>query len=132
MVETDKNLTEKKERIGEKIREFTVTRTLMDEPLTADLLILPAGVEVNLFGGCLPHIGAVSIVDPEGKLTTTQFPTHKDGVVSAKWARAIADAGHLPVTVVAGIHYDNLTQEGIAAVVQATDEMLQEALARCL
>ncbi|MCD7863405.1 MAG: hypothetical protein LUG61_07820 [Lachnospiraceae bacterium] len=118
----------KEEMNGNDIRKFQIHRILMNEPLTADILILSAGVEVNLYGGCLPHIGAVSIVDPERNLTTTQFPTHKDGVVSAKWARTIADAGYLPVTVIAGIHYDNLTKEEIAVVVEATDEMLKEAL----
>ncbi len=116
------------ERNMDGVRKFQVSRKLMDESLTAEILILPAGVEVNLYGGCLPHIGAVSIMEPEGNLTTTQFPTHKDGVVSAKWARVIADAGFLPVTVVAGIHYDNLTKEEIAAVVKMTDEMLIEVL----
>ncbi len=128
MSEKEKNLTAEKEKSKKGVHRFTVRHTLMHEFLTADLLILPAGVEVNLYGGCLPHIGAISIVDPEGNLTTTQFPTHKDGVVSAKWARTIADAGYLPVTVVAGIHYDHLTKEEIEAVVEATDEMLDEVL----
>ncbi|MCD8131695.1 MAG: hypothetical protein LUE16_10565 [Lachnospiraceae bacterium] len=110
------------------VREFRVDRELMDERLTARILVLPGGVEAHIYGGCLPHIGAVSIVDPDGCLTTTQFPGHKDGVVSDKWAKAIAGAGRLLVTVAAGIHYDNLTKEGIGAVVEATDEMLEEAL----
>ncbi|MCD8326871.1 MAG: hypothetical protein LUC90_09415 [Lachnospiraceae bacterium] len=111
-----------------RVREFQADRVLMNEPLTAKVLVLPVGVEVNIYGGCLPHIGAVSIADPEGNLTTTQFPTHKDGVVSARWAKAIAGKGFLPVTVAAGIHYDDLTREEIASVVKVTDEMLEEIL----
>ncbi|MCD7750258.1 MAG: hypothetical protein LUI10_00705 [Lachnospiraceae bacterium] len=121
-------MDEKKDKNRNGIRKFQIRRSLMQEELTAEVFILPAGVEVNLYGGSLPHIGAVSIVDPDGNLTTTQFPTHKDGVVSAKWARAIADTAGVPVTVVAGIHYDNLMKEEIAAVVELTDEMLKEVL----
>ena len=118
----------KKDENRNRIRKFQISRSFMQEELTAEVFVLPAGVEVSLYGGSLPHIGAVSIVDPQGELTTTQFPTHKDGVVSAKWARVIADTAGVPVTVVAGIHYDNLTREEIAAVVELTDEMLKEAL----
>ncbi|MCD7737777.1 MAG: hypothetical protein LUH58_01875 [Lachnospiraceae bacterium] len=112
------------------IRKFQISRSLMQEELAAELLVLPMGVEVCLYGGSLPHIGAVSIVDPDGNMTTTQFPGHRDGVVSAGWAKTIADEGFLPVSAVVGIHYDNLTKEEIEAVVAATDEMLKEALER--
>ncbi|MCD7805762.1 MAG: hypothetical protein LUH19_00280 [Lachnospiraceae bacterium] len=100
----------------------------MGETLTVEVLVFPAGVEINIYGGCFPHIGAVSIVDPEGNTVTTQFSGHKDAVISEKWARAVAGAGYRPVTVVAGIHYDNLTKEEIGAVVAMTDGMLEEVL----
>ncbi len=117
---------EEKRRGG--IREFTVTRTLMDENLTAKILMFSTGIAVSLYGGSLPHIGAVSIVNPDGGLNTTQFPGHRDAVITEKWAEAIADEEIRPVTVAAGIHYDNLTPEEIAAVVSVTDEMLKEVL----
>lgn len=107
---------------------FTVTRELMGAPITAQVLRLPVGVQVTLCGGTLPHIGAVSIAGPEGPVQTTQFPTHKDGVVGAEWAAALAEAGLRPAVVVAGIHYDGLTKAEIAEVVAVTREMLGEVL----
>ena len=89
---------------------------------------LRSGIQVTVYGGTLPHIGAVSVVDPRGSITTQQFPTHKDGVVSERWARAISEAGYCPVVIAAGIHYDSLNREQIGGVVKLTDDMLGELL----
>lgn len=110
--------------------QFTVTREQMGAPITAQVLRLPAGVQVGLYGGTLPHIGAVSIAAPDGAVRTEQFPTHKEGVVSEEWADALARAGFAPAVVSAGIHYDHLTKAEIAAVVAVTREMLAEVLER--
>ena len=108
--------------------QFTLNRELMGAPITAHAICLPSGIQVTVYGGTLPHIGAVSVAGPQGDITTRQFPTHKDGVVSEKWARALLDAGCCPTVVTAGIHYDDLSRDQIDQVVALTIEMLAELL----
>ena len=108
--------------------QFTLTRKLMDAPVTAHAICLPNGLQVTVYGGTLPHIGAVSVVDPQGSITTQQFPTHKDGVVSERWAKAVSEAGYCPVVIATGIHYDGLNWEQIGGVVKLTDNMLGDLL----
>lgn len=108
--------------------QFTLTRELMGAPITAHAICLPNGLQVMVYGGTLPHIGAVSVADPQGNVTTQQFPTHKDGVVSERWARVLSTTGYCPAVVTAGIHYDDLSQEQIDQVVVLTGDMLGELL----
>ncbi|ANU50344.2 hypothetical protein ADH76_29695 [Enterocloster clostridioformis] len=110
------------------MRQFTITRSLMGADITAQVLVLDEGCHVSLFGGNHTHIGAISVVTPMGSIETTQFPGHKDSVVSDQWARALAKAGHCPCVVEVGIHYDNLNQQEIDMVVSLTEEMLNAIL----
>jgi tagatose-1,6-bisphosphate aldolase non-catalytic subunit AgaZ/GatZ len=114
----------------QKIMTFNISRTLYEKEITAYVLQPGHGLHVSVFGGELSHIGAVSIVSPDGVCNTVQFPGHKEGSVSEAWAKALAEAGHLPVVVEAGIHYDHLRSEGIEAVVALCNELLHEVLAR--
>ena len=110
------------------MKTIGTTRELFGEKITTAAILLDGGIQVSVFGGSRPHIGAVSITDPAGNCHTTQFPGHKDGVVSERWAETLFNAGLSPVVVEAGIHYDALGREEIAAVVALTDEMLKEVL----
>ena len=107
---------------------FGLTRELMGASITARVICLRSGFQIGVYGGTLPHIGAVSVADPQGNITTQQFPAHTDGVVSERWARALSEAGYRPAVVTAGIHYDHLSRDQIAAVVEITDRMLSELL----
>lgn len=60
--------------------------------------------------------------------TTMSFPGHKESVVTEKWAKIIWQRKKVPVTVTAGIHYDNATKEMIQSVVEVTERMLQKVL----
>ena len=106
------------------MKQFSLTRKLMEASITAQAVCMPEGLQIGVYGGTLPHIGAVSVADPQGNVTTQQFPGHKDGVVSERWARALSEAGYRPAVVTAGIHYDGLSREQIAEVVEVTDDML--------
>ncbi len=110
------------------MKQFTLKRELMGATLTVQAVLLPSGLQIGLYGGTLPHIGAVSVADPQGTIHTQQFPAHQDGVVSERWVKALSEAGYLPAVVVAGIHYDNLTCGQIAEVLALTDDMLDELL----
>jgi hypothetical protein len=111
------------------MRQYKISRTLFDCEIIVQILCPDQGIHVSIFGGELSHIGAVSIVDPDGNLSTTQFAGHKDAAVSEAWAKAMAQAGFRPLVVEAGIHYDHLSPEGIQQVLTVNQELLAEALA---
>lgn len=104
--------------------QFEITRHLFGRELTAHIVRLDAGIHVLIYGGNRSHVGAVSIVDQGKVCETTQFPGHKDGIVSEMWAKALARTHTGSIVVAAGIHYDNLTGEDIKAILSATEEML--------
>lgn len=112
------------------MRRFQLTREFLGKEITAEILCLEQGLHVSVFGGDLPHIGAVSIASADGVCSTVQFPGHRDGTVSERWARTLAHAGYCPAVVEAGIHYDQLSPQGIAGVLSLTDKMLDHALDR--
>ena len=102
--------------------------TVFDQEISAYVLIPDEGIHVTVCGGEKSHIGAVSVVDPDGARHDMQFPGHKDGMIAARWADALHAAGYCPVVVCAGIHYDHLSKEGIAAVMNAADQLLVQVL----
>ena len=112
-------------------RTLTLTRTVLGAPLTARVLLTEEGVQVSLTGGTRPHIGAVSVADPTGKVSTTEFPSHRDGVLSERWAEVLTQAGLYPAVLAAGVHYDGITKENIRAVCDASEELLQQAVQEC-
>ena len=110
------------------MRQFEITRGLFRADVTAQVLQLDEGLHVSVFGGTRPHIGAVSVTSSTGAAETTQFPGHKDGVVSDRWAKTLSEAGYRPNVVEAGIHFDHLTEQEIDMVLALTDEILNTVL----
>lgn len=110
------------------MKRFELKRTLLGADITAQITVLDEGVQVSVFGGTRPHIGAVSVVNMADKMSTTQFPGHRDGVVSRAWAKALMEAGYSPVVVTAGIHYDQIGKAGICMVLDLNDGLICSAL----
>ena len=86
------------------------------------------GLHISLYGGDLPHIGAVGIVDPTGGFSITQFPDHREGILCEHYCAALSGAGFCPAVVEAGIHYDGLERDGISSILSLTDELLNDIL----
>lgn len=110
------------------MRQFELRCSYRGRDIVAQALQLPQGIHISLYGGDLPHIGAVGIVDQEGHCNVTQFPGHNEGVVCEKWTAALSNAGCRPAVVEAGIHYDGLDKNGIEAVMDITNKLLDETL----
>ena len=106
------------------MREYSNSAVLMGKEINVRACFTGSGVNVAVCGGDRPHIGAVTVISPTGEVTEQQFPTHRDGAVSSAWAAGLYSAFGGPVVVEAGIHYDNITKEGIAAVLECTDRLL--------
>ena len=109
-------------------REFSMIRIVFGAPITARVQPLDGGVRVEIYGGTRPHIGAVSVADPEGKITTREFSGHREGVVTARWAEVFGGAGFSPAVILAGIHYDGSEHDDIRKVLAVVEDMLGDAV----
>lgn len=110
------------------MKTFHAERTFRGKIIAADATITDSGVQIGLFGGDKPHIGAVGILDPAGKIMVTQFETHREGILCQQWCEALAKAGCIPAVVSAGVHYDNASKEEIEQIVQLCHELLKDML----
>jgi hypothetical protein len=88
------------------------------------------GIQGLLIGGELPHIGAVTVISPEGKATSIVFQGHKEGELADWCAEKLYGFFDQPVVMSCGIHYDNITGEEIARVVSESCRMLEHFLAQ--
>ena len=59
---------------------------ILNKPVKILLTKTEWGINVLIAGGDFAHIGAVSIVDPQGEICTKTFDGHKDHFVSEEWA----------------------------------------------
>ncbi len=97
-----------------------------DYVVKAEVVRVGDDVLVRIWGGEKPHIGAVaaalprpSLADASRTSATTSvlaFPGHKEDLVARDAAKRLASALGNTVVVTAGIHWDDLSAEGIEAV----------------
>lgn len=113
---------------GNLIKSFSFSESFLDAAITVQVLHFSKGVSVSLFGGHAPHIGAVAVLSPEGETFLTQFSGHKEGEICQSWALMLKQKGITPAVVQAGIHYDQLTPEGIKQVMKITDRLFYDVL----
>ena len=105
------------------------TCTLLNQRITAEVKHIGPDLQVDIWGGNLPHIGSVTVAVPSGdniQLEKWVGAGHRDDIICDKFAQALAQASGSIVCVACGIHYDGLTKGGIQAVVASTDGLLDE------
>ena len=110
------------------MKTFHAERTFRGKIITADAIVTDSGVQVGLFGGDKSHIGAVGILELDGKTTVTEFEWHKESILCWQWCEALAKVGYTPAVVSAGVHYDNAGKEEIVQIVNLCRELLEEVL----
>ena len=110
------------------LHEYTFSVQALGRGITAVVLLPDEGIHVSVFGGDRSHIGAVSVISPDGSRQDTEFPGHRDGTVASKWAGALYAAGYSPAVVECGIHYDGIGKDGIRQILECTDRLLSEIL----
>lgn len=92
-------------------------------PAGRDLLLMVTGGEA--------HIGAASTAYASGEgvqVQTTVVPGHKEHVLTEGMAKRAAEALNRTVTVVMGIHYDDLSREEIHRISEITRALLEQWL----
>lgn len=110
------------------MKHIVCERQFRGKSITVELTVTNCGMQVGLFGGDKPHIGAVGILDLAGKTTVTQFEEHREGVLCQQWCEALAKAGRIPAVMSAGVHYDNVSKEEIVQIVRLCNELLKDML----
>lgn len=63
------------------MRRVEIERSYLGYPITSHVTFLDSGIHVMIVGGCLSHIGSISVAEPGNELSTSVFPGHKDQYV---------------------------------------------------
>lgn len=108
--------------------EFRLTGQALGKSITAKVACLDAGIAVLLTGGERSHIGASACAGPEGR-GEVALPGHQEDVLCRQWAARLAEVSGTQVWVACGIHYDGLSREGLAQVMEACGRLLEQAAA---
>ena len=112
------------------MRQLELKRALFGADITAQVTELDDGVHILLTGGGRSHVGAVALAQNGELLACPSFPGHKEQVVCERWALALSRETGSCAAVASGIHYDHITPEGIQAVLDICDNLLEETLRR--
>lgn len=90
---------------------------------------------VAIWGGEKHHIGAVAVAQPRPSLgdhrlrsaTASVFcyPGHKDDMIAKEAAEKISSALNTNVVVTAGIHWDDIDEEGIKSVIANSRQLIK-------
>lgn len=107
---------------------FSLEKRLLGRTITIQVTPLDSGLHLLLVGGDRSHVGAVSMAESGELLHSWAFPTHREQVVSDKWAARISSECRCAATVACGIHYENATKQEIEAILQLTEVLLQEVI----
>jgi len=110
--------------------------------LTASVRRIGPDLLVAIWGGEKPHIGAVAVAQPR--------PSLKDPEVTSATASVICNVGHkedelvkaaseilasvlkTQVVVAAGIHWDNLDENGIQTIIKNSRILVEMIMDKCI
>jgi gallate decarboxylase subunit D len=114
--------------------DFTVTTDQGSYDLSAAVKLIGNDLLVAIWGGEKPHIGAVATAQPRPSLRDPSVTSstasvfcyvgHKEDELAKAAAEVLAAALKTRVVVTAGIHWDNLSQEGIRRVVSNSEVLV--------
>jgi len=105
----------------------------------ASLSMQPLGedLQVVIWGGEQPHVGAVAVAEPRISRTDPSRTTasssvitlsgHKEDELARDAALRLAIVSHGAVAVTAGLHWDQLDAHDIKEVLQLCDELIRDA-----
>ena len=97
---------------------------------------------VAIWGGEKPHIGAVSVAqsrpslkNPETKSATASvicFPAHKEDELAKAVSEVLSALLDTRVVVTAGIHWDNISKDGINKIISNSELLVDLILKEIL
>jgi len=111
--------------------DFTIHTNEGEYDLSAQVRLIGDDLLIAIWGGEKPHIGAVaaahsspSVKDPKVMSTTASvlcYSGHKEDDLAKSAAKKLAAALDTKVVVTAGIHWHNLSAEGIQKVIRNSE-----------
>jgi gallate decarboxylase subunit D len=118
---------------GERM-DFALTQGHGRSQVSLQAFYMGPDLVVRLFNGG-SHLGAVAVGEyhNEYKRASVSVLTrfgHKDNVIAYKAAHLISHSTQKPVCVIAGVHVDDITADEINQIVENTDRLVQELIAR--
>jgi hypothetical protein len=123
-----------------KISEFTTKTSEGEYDISASVRLIGRDLLVAIWGGDKPHIGAVamaqprpSLKDPEVTSSTASvfsYVGHKEDELAKATAEILAATLKTNVIVTAGIHWDNLPEEGIQRVIRNSEILVEMILTK--
>ena len=108
--------------------------------LEAGVRLIGQDLLVAIWGGEKPHIGAVSVAQPRPSLKDPEItsatasviclPGHKEDELAKAVSEILAAALNTSVVVTAGIHWDNISKDGIQKVTENSKILVDLILER--
>jgi hypothetical protein len=118
--------------------ELRVQTDTGEYDLEASVRLIGQDVLVAIWGGERPHIGAVAAAQPRPSLkdpgvtsaTASVFcyVGHKEDDLAKAASEILAAALNTQVVVTAGIHWDDLSPEGIQKVIQNSERLVERII----
>ena len=104
----------------------------------AEALLIGADVAISLWGGSLPHIGAVAMAIPRPSLRDSAVisatssvltsPGHKEDEIVKWFSERVSAAVNGTVVVSAGMHWDDMSFADIGTVRLICEEIAEELI----
>jgi hypothetical protein len=127
-------------------KEFKVKTNEGTYDLEASVRLIGQDLLVAIWGGEKPHIGAVSVAQPRPSLKDPEvmsatasvicLPGHKEDELAKAASEILSAVLNTHVVVTAGIHWDNIGEEGIQEVIRNSeilvDLILEKITSSCL
>jgi hypothetical protein len=89
---------------------------------------------IAIWGGEKPHIGAVAVAQPRPSLKDERVVSatasvfcylgHKDDIIAKEAAEKLSATLNTNVTVTAGVHWDDIDEAGIKAIIANSQELV--------
>jgi hypothetical protein len=108
--------------------------------LEAALRFVGNDLLVAIYGGEKPHIGAVAVAQvrpsrndaaiPDSTVSILCLLGHKEDEIAKNAAKKLSLALNTTVTVTAGIHWDDISREGIDAVIKNSEILVDRVIAK--
>ena len=103
---------------------FEVKRQVLGRPVRVSVLPCGDDFAVTIRGGDAPHVGSVTVARNGEIVSKWVGQGHRDDVVGDGFATGLSQRAG------GGIHYDSVTEEQLAEIVAAREELLQVVLER--
>ncbi|MGF1789442.1 hypothetical protein L4D21_02350 [Photobacterium profundum] len=106
--------------------------TIRNKKLTLNFTRLGKDINVSLYGGEVPHIGAISIghINNAGAVEVKSYglPTHKEKDIAEYVTKELTTKLNCTITLSCGIHFKDIAKDEISLVLKDIEELKEKAI----